>query len=277
MPTKIKTAAAGLVIGSGAAVVLFLLYRSSTLQTENQALQFQLEQARATTKELRSQLVLARNEKLGLQAQTSELRRLRNAMAQIGDKTKEQAPPAKPLPPAQTQPADRTAAAKPPAIQFQSLEEMADYVGQLRKVNFGNQGEPISAEQKNWLKAIKPQLEQLERSPSEFALFQSTLISHSVDLDDPDKLDKIQQIIRETYEQAVAEKLDIPSKPRAGLEDWKRRRQQLDRLGTEAVEEVLSDGERETFDRVFIGIMGVDLGTGVDKSLYPEGFLVDSP
>ena len=35
----------------------------------------------------------------------------------------------------------------------------------------------------------------------------------------------------------------------------------------------LTPEERQAFDRAFIGVMGVDLGTGVDKSNYPPGFL----
>jgi hypothetical protein len=76
------------------------------------------------------------------------------------------------------------------------------------------------------------------------------------------------------YEQAVANGLDIPSKPATGTDAWVQRRFQLDRRATAAVEQLLTPEERQVFGRAFLGVMGVDLGSGgVDKSNYPKGFL----
>jgi hypothetical protein len=113
----------------------------------------------------------------------------------------------------------------------------------------------------------------LEKTPGEFADFQSAFIESAVGLTDADKTRQIRDIILRTYERAVATGLDIPSKPAAGAEDWVNQRHQLDRRSTSAVQKVLTPEERQAFDRAFIGVMGIDLGTGVDKSNYPPGFL----
>jgi hypothetical protein len=113
----------------------------------------------------------------------------------------------------------------------------------------------------------------LEKTPSEFADFQSAFIESAVGLTDPQKTTQIRDIILRTYERAVATGLDIPSKPATGAEDWVNQRHQLDRRSTSAVQKLLTPEERQAFDRAFIGVMGADLGTGVDKSNYPPGFL----
>jgi len=113
----------------------------------------------------------------------------------------------------------------------------------------------------------------LEKTPGDFADFQSAFIESAVGLSDPEKTRQIRDIIARTYERAVASGLDIPSKPATGAEDWVNQRHQLDRRSTSAVQKLLTPEERQAFDRAFIGVMGVDLGTGVDKSNYPPGFL----
>jgi hypothetical protein len=114
----------------------------------------------------------------------------------------------------------------------------------------------------------------LEKTPSDFADFQSAFIESAIGLSDPEKTRQIREIILRTYERAVATGLDIPSKPPAGgAEGWVSQRHQLDRRSTSAVQNLLTPEERQAFDRAFIGVMGVDLGTGVDKSNYPPDFL----
>ena len=113
----------------------------------------------------------------------------------------------------------------------------------------------------------------LERAPGQFADFQTAFIQGVVNISDPGKLQQIHELIQRTYEQAVANGLDIPSKPATETDAWVQRRFQLDRRATAAVEGLLTPEERTVFGRAFIGVMGVDLGAGVDRSNYPKGFL----
>jgi hypothetical protein len=122
---------------------------------------------------------------------------------------------------------------------------------------------------------LQRQLNQiLERTPVQFADFQTAFIQGAVGISDPNKLQQIHDLIRQTYEQAVANGLDIPSKPIADSDAWVQQRFQLDRRATAAVEQILTPEESQLFGRAFIGVMGVDLGSGgVDKSNYPKRFL----
>jgi len=134
-------------------------------------------------------------------------------------------------------------------------------------------GEPMSDSEKALLANLSPRdLNSLERTPNEFADFQTAFIQNLVGLSDPEKTQQIHDLIRNTYEHAVANRLDIPSKPATETDDWVNRRHQLDRRATSAIQGILTPEERSLFDRAFIGVMGVDLGTGVDKSNYPRGF-----
>src|SRR5436190_1221818 len=117
----------------------------------------------------------------------------------------------------------------------------------------------------------------LERSPGQFADFQAAFIQGVVGLSDSGKIQQIHDLLRHTYEQAVANGLDIPSKPATETDAWVQRRFQLDRHATAAVENLLTPEERTVFGRAFIGVMGVDLGAGVDRSNYPKGFLGPEP
>ena len=90
---------------------------------------------------------------------------------------------------------------------------------------------------------------------------------------DPEKVERIRQGIQKVYENAASRGLTLDRRPAEEDPAWVEQRHQLDRRGTAMVQRVLDENERAAFDRSFLGVMGVDLGTGVDKSLYPPGFL----
>lgn len=134
-------------------------------------------------------------------------------------------------------------------------------------------GEAISASEKALLGALAQRdMNSLERTPNEFADFQAAFVQGVTGLSDPEKIRQVHDLIRNTYEHAVANRLDIPSKPASDTETWVNQRHQLDRRATSAIQGMLTPEERSLFDRAFLGIMGIDLGTGVDKSNYPRGF-----
>ena len=146
--------------------------------------------------------------------------------------------------------------------------------GAMRGKTLKGDSQAISASEMALRDALaQKNLNSLERTPNEFADFQAAFIQSTIGLSDPQKTQQIHEIIRNTYERAVANGLDIPSKPADGTEAWVNQRHQLDRRATSAVQGLLTPEERGLFDRAFLGIMGVDLGTGVDKSNYPPGFL----
>ena len=114
----------------------------------------------------------------------------------------------------------------------------------------------------------------LERSPIEFAAFQTSFIQGALNLSNEGTIRDIRDLIQRTYEQAVAQGLDVASKPATGTEEWVERRFALDRAATAELQRLLTPEERRLFDRAFLGVMGVDLGgVGVDRSNYPNRFL----
>lgn len=114
----------------------------------------------------------------------------------------------------------------------------------------------------------------LERAPTEFAAFQTSFIQAALNLSNEETIRNIRDLIQRTYEQAVAQGLDVASKPATGTEEWVERRFALDRAATGDLQRLLTPEERTLFDRGFLGVMGVDLGgVGVDRSNYPKRFL----
>src|SRR5258705_10325771 len=147
-------------------------------------------------------------------------------------------------------------------------------LGALRGKMINGDSQSISASELALREAMAARnLSSLERSTNEFADFQMAFFLGAVGLSDPEKTQQIHDVIQKVYERAVANGLDIPSKPAEGTDNWVNQRYQLDRRGTSAVQGILSPEQRSVFDRAFLGIMGVDLGTGVDKSNYPPGVL----
>jgi hypothetical protein len=246
-----------------------------------------LRRSRAESAELRQNLAAAREsvppapsaadaaELERLRAQHEELLRLRGQVAQLRRERDELARKVTSL---------AASASKPAAVQNAPVDDA--WVQQTLAAPVAQQGatagavrnkmlngQPLSAAEKALLDALaKRDMNSLERTPTEFADFQAAMVQNVTGLTDPQKTQQIHDLIRNTYEHAVANRLDIPSKPAEATDDWVNRRHQLDRRATSAIQGMLTPDERRLFDRAFIGIMGVDIGTGVDKSNYPRGF-----
>jgi len=227
----------------------------------------------AAQSKLQQSLTQAEQERDKLKAGSAEIHRLRAEIATLKQtiKTLEQkvAAAAKN---AKAAPAPATEAAQQNSgipADFSSYQEMGAFAGNLRKKAAAG---ALSPEERTWLESLKPELEKLEKSPADFAAVQSALIQSAAGITDPAKTQQIERLIQNIYQNAVSRGLDVTSRP-PGDASWVEQRHQLDRRGTQAIQGLLNESERAAFDRSFLGIMGVDLGTGVDKSLYPPGFL----
>ena len=110
----------------------------------------------------------------------------------------------------------------------------------------------------------------LEKTPGDFADFQSAFIESAVGLS-AEKTRQIRDIILRTYERAVANGLDIPSKPATGAEDWVNQRHQLDRRSTSAVQKLLTPEERQARRQVELpaGLSGQLTGSTF-RQRYPS-------
>ncbi len=223
---------------------------------------------KAQVTSLESKLALVEKERDKWKAEAAEVHRLRGEISNLrkanGDLQKKST-----VQQPSTTPAEAESAQNAPA-SISNYSELAQFAGGLRAKM--RNGVPLTPEESAWLQQTKPELEKLESHPETFASFQASMIQSTAGITDPEKVEKIRQTIQKVYENAVNRGLTVQSRPQDDA-DWVQQRHQLDRRGTTAVQRILSEEERAAFDSSFLGVMGVDLGTGVDKTLYPPGFL----
>lgn len=172
---------------------------------------------------------------------------------------------------ARPEPAVSTAAASPIPAGFQNHAELAQFAAGLRGKARNGQ---LTLEEREWLQRMKPELDQLEASPKDFAEFQTAMIQSIVGLNEPEKVDQIRNTIERVTQAAVNRGLNLQSRPEEDAA-WVEQRHQLDRRGTSAIQGLLDETQRAAFDQSFRGIIGVDLGTPVDKTLYPPNFITE--
>lgn len=247
------------------------------LRAENAALRASVEAAQQAPAQ--TNIVVADTNRAA--AEHEELLRLRGQVAQLRREKDELARKGAAPQPLPTNPA--------PATPIPQADPKTAWVQEILSAPLAQQGATLGSIRAKLLRgeALTPeeialrdtmaqrQLNSLERSPNEFADFQTAYIQNLLGLSDAERSKQIHGIIHRTYEHAVANGLDVPSKPAQGADAWVDQRHNLDRRATSAVQGLLTPEERQVFDRAFIGVMGIDIGTGVDKSNYPAGFLGD--
>jgi hypothetical protein len=266
-----------IIIAAGVAGLVAIVYQQVTLRrlhTENLSLAGQLASLRENAPPPQPTPDPAELERA--RAEHEELLRLRGQVNQLRRERDELQRKLNSLSVARTNAAVMPAQAPDAAWVQQMLNAPAAQQGAAAGALRGKflRGESISGSEIALRDALAQRnLNSLERTPSEFADFQAAYIQGVLGLTDPEKGRQIHDLILKTYEQAATRGLDIPSKPVAETDQWVTQRHQLDRRATSAVQGLLTPEERSVFNRAFLGVMGVDLGTGVDKSNYPPGFL----
>ena len=261
--TKTKIAVTGVaLIGTLTTVTLLQHSENERLRGTTNALSQSLDRERAETDRRFSDLQAELNALKASQLIVGERRASTPPPLSVQPATRSAAPQTQQRPSAVSAPMhDQVAAllAKPPA------EQAAYFATSRRQVLNRDFSDPDGLFKARELAAhIRPALDQLERSPADFAAFQASYITETIQLDGEEKRNKIREIIHSTYEQAVAQKLDAPSRPpgETEAEAWALQRDALDRAGTKAVQALLTPEERALFDRAFLGIVGIDLGIG---------------
>ena len=274
-----RIVSAAIVLG-GFAIIMWFQQRTITrLHRENDRLEQQLRAAQEPTADRTPEPLIDTNELARLRAQEKELIRLRGEVTMLRterDALSNQLTSAKAKNTVSVMPTQSVDSAWVQQVLNSPPAEQGLAAGTLRGKVLRGDTANVSASELALQEALaQRQLNQtLERSPAEFADFQTAFIQGAVGISDPARLQQIHDLIRQTYEHAVANGLDVSSKPATDAEAWVQRRFQLDRRATAATEQVLTPDERKAFSRAFLGVMGIDLGRGdVDKSNYPKGFL----
>jgi len=268
-----------LCLGGFTMVVWFQQRAVTRLRQENRRLEQQLTAAQAPVAIQTSETEPDTNELARFRAQEKELIKLRGEVTMLRAERRaltNQVAAIKPKSVASSAPTQNVDTAWVQQVLNSPPAQQGLAAGTLRAKILSGERSNISASELALQEALaQKQLNQtLERSPAAFADFQTAFIQGAVGISDPAKLQQIHDLIRQTYEHAVANGLDVSSKPATGADPWVQQRYQLDRRATAAVERILTPEERSAFSRAFLGVMGVDLGRGdVDKSNYPKGFL----
>ena len=274
-----RIVSAAIVLGGFAIIMWFQQRMITRLHRENDRLEQQLRVAQEPTAGRTPEPLIDTNELARLRAQEKELIRLRGEVTMLRTERgalSNQLTSAKAKNTVSVMPTQSVDSAWVQQVLNSPPAEQGLAAGTLRgKLLRGDRPNVSSAELALQEALAQKQLNQtLERSPADFADFQTAFIQGAVGISDPAKLQQIHDLIRQTYEHAVANGLDVSSKPAADADAWVQRRFQLDRRATTAVEQFLTPDERSAFGRAFLGVMGIDLGRGdVDKSNYPKGFL----
>ncbi len=259
--------------------LVWQVYTNQSLRSENLSLQQRIQTLEGVRQDfgkqvadLNAQLDQTREERAELARLRGEVTRLRNEQRGMkAAKTSAQSAP--PLPAAEVTDPDAEAFLRRPAAEQGQL--FGNFRREMMTRNISSPAE--FAKNHALASAVRPKLDELEKQPSEFAAFQSSFIQAAIGLDDDQKISQIRQIIQNTYEQAVANHLDAPSRPVEGVEDWAKKRDALDRRATHVVQQLLNGEERERFDRAFLGVMGIDLGINdgaTHRFVAPNGAIV---
>jgi RNA polymerase sigma factor (sigma-70 family) len=275
--TKIKIGIAALIAGAVTTPLILQQSQLNRLTQENAGLLRQLSaKEKSDALKAAARQVLETDDALRLKSEHRELVKLRGQLADILREKDVLSKTGRSKTAANNNSAPIKDAAWVDEVLAGTPAQKGAAAGSLRGKMLRHEGEEISSIEVAMRDAmVKLSLNNtLERSPSDFADFQSAYIEATVGLKDPSKTQQIREMIQSTYEQAVADGLDIPSKPTTETSEWVQRRHQLDRKATEAVKSLLSTDQQKMFDTALLGVMGVDLGgVGVDKSNYPPGFL----
>ena len=265
--SKLKIAVGTALICGLGTTVLVQQRRHATLSRDNATLHDQLAAAQTDHEDYQNRLQALTNDILQIPALRSEIARLRaelttSSTAPAGVAAPQPQVPApvkevglEPAPWTETEVAD---------FLNRPAAEQGRFFGAFRASGLSRSSENPQefARNRELAQRVRPELENLERRPEDYAAFQTEFIKAVAGLPDGPRIAQIQELLRSTCQQAVDGGLDAPSKPQDKTEEWMLRRDALDRPATRALEALLSDSEREKFGRSFLGVMGIDLGTG---------------
>ncbi len=268
--THTKSILLGALVVAGAVTPLAIQHRNNARQaTEIETLRQLLSES--TRPERPSQAMVEAEELERLRAEHRELIRLRGEVASLRERLAETQPRAVSVtdhsPPSETSPVEPLADLEMAEFLSYPAWQQGNLLGNLRHHRSQQSGvawtpTPEWERARKLAEKVRPELEALESRPADFAEFQSAYIQAAIGLEEPEKIGQIKSILQSTYEQAVAVQLDAGSRPAEEIEAWAQRRDALDRPATRAVQQLLTPGERESFDQLFLGVMGIDLGLG---------------
>lgn len=257
MKTKVVLVCLGLAL---VAVPIFIQQRSiSSLTAENQALA-----ARLATLEANPPPPAATNDARLAQEQLNELMRLRSEVTNL---RREKAALAQRPPPAAA-PAPAPVARPPFADRLEAILQgppdlMGTESGNLRRKLLT--GQPLDEAEQTLLSNLMTRAAEIEKSPEDFSAFQTAFISSLLGWADDPRSEKVKSILTAAATAANQRQLDYHA-PAQNADNWPAPQKALNTRATSAVQGLLNEEERQTFDKAFIGVLGIDFGLATPKS-----------
>jgi RNA polymerase sigma factor (sigma-70 family) len=254
--TKIAIASLSLV-----AVPLVLQHQNiSKLKSDNQALQEQLLSAQAASISPAT-ITLPQNS-----ADRLELMRLRAEVTALRRENQQRAQAA---PLAQTAPAAPSNDSIPDFVQW--AETILTGPPEIQGTEGGNirrkflSREQLSEGEQTLLMNIVRRAADIEKSPEDFTAFQSSFVSTLLNWKDDPRGGRVREIIQTAASTAHEQQMNFNA-PALNADSWPSEQKQLNRTATAAIQSLLTQDEREIFDRAFLGIMGIDFGISVGEN-----------
>jgi RNA polymerase sigma factor (sigma-70 family) len=254
--TKIAIATLGLCVS----VPLVLQHQTiSKLKTDNETLHQQLVAARSVPA---PPALFYTNAPLIFPEQL-ELLRLRDEITTLRRENQQRAQAA---PPARTAPVAASADSKPDFVQWAETiltgppEIQGTEGGNIRR-KFLSHEQLTEGEQTVMLNLVRRAAD-IEKSPDDFTAFQSSFVSTLLNWQDDPRSARVKEIIQNAATAAHDQQMNFNA-PALNADSWPPEQKQLNRRATGAIQSLLTQEEREIFDRAFLGIMGIDFGISV--------------
>ena len=256
---KTKLAVATLALCLGAMLVL-QHQKISTLKTDNQSLTEELQGARAAL----ASAATPPHPSPQSSADHLELMRLR---AEVTTLRRENQQRAQSAPPPRTEPGvPLLADSKPEFAKW--AESILSGPPEIQGTEGGNirrkflSHEKLTEGEQTLLMNMVRRAGDIEKSPEGFTAFQSSFVATLLNWQDDPRQTRLKEIIQSAATAAHDRQMNFNA-PALNADSWPAEQKQLNRRATGAIQSLLTEEERATFDRAFLGIMGIDFGISV--------------
>ena len=168
---------------------------------------------------------------------------------------------------AATQPVVPPPPAAAPAVEgMQWVETILNGPAQVKGTEVGNvrrkalNGEPMTEAERALLLNMNSKSAEVEKSPEEFANFQSAFIGSLLGWNNDPRNEQVKTMLSAAMNAAIARGYDYHA-PTENADKWADEQKALNTRATSAIQNLLKPEERAVFDKAFIGVLGVDTGT----------------
>jgi hypothetical protein len=136
--------------------------------------------------------------------------------------------------------------------------------GNIRRKSLSR--EELSEGEQTLLMNMVRQAKHIENSPDTFTAFQSSFVASLLNWNDDPRLRRVKEIILDAATTANEQQMNFNA-PAPNADSWPAEQNELNRTATAEIQSLLTQEERATFDRAFLGIMGIDFGVSFGNAL----------